>query len=161
MRQCIVQRENFHSSGLYKVIHDHLGSWSILQRFGFLWKTQFKRKVSDILSQFYLELLISPFILLNAERKAHSTYQRCSLRKGVLRNFTKFISKYLCRSLFFNKVADLTLQLYKKGDSSTGVFLWVAKFLRTPFLQNTSGWLFLKADEIGSELGLDSSLLVI
>ena len=31
--------------------------------------------------------------------------QRCSVRKGVLRNFTKFTGKHLCQSLFFNKVA--------------------------------------------------------
>ena len=29
---------------------------------------------------------------------------RCSVRKGVLRNFTKFTGKHLCQSLFFNKV---------------------------------------------------------
>ena len=34
-----------------------------------------------------------------------SSHQRCSLRKGVLRNFTKFTGKHLCQSLFFNKVA--------------------------------------------------------
>ena len=28
-------------------------------------------------------------------------------RKGVLRNFAKFTGKYLCHSLFFNKVACL------------------------------------------------------
>ena len=31
--------------------------------------------------------------------------QRCSLRKGVLRNFAKFTGEHLCKSLFFNKVA--------------------------------------------------------
>ena len=30
-------------------------------------------------------------------------------KKGVLRNFTKFIGKHLCWSLYFNKVADPTL----------------------------------------------------
>ena len=29
-------------------------------------------------------------------------------KKSVLRNFTKFIGKHLCQSLFFNKVAGLT-----------------------------------------------------
>ena len=29
------------------------------------------------------------------------------MKKGVLRNFTKFTGKYLCQSLFFNKVAGL------------------------------------------------------
>ena len=30
-------------------------------------------------------------------------------KKGVLRNFAKFMGKHLCQSLYFNKVADLTL----------------------------------------------------
>ena len=34
------------------------------------------------------------------------------LLKGALRNFAKFTGKYLCQSLFFNKVAGLSLQLY-------------------------------------------------
>ena len=41
--------------------------------------------------------------------------------KGVPRNFTKFTGKHLLQSLFFNKVAGL--QLYKKRDSGTGIFL--------------------------------------
>ena len=44
--------------------------------------------------------------------------KRCSIRKGVLRNFTKFTGKHLCESLFFNEVAGL----------------------KNTFLQNTSGW---------------------
>ena len=34
-----------------------------------------------------------------------SSHQRCSIRKGILRYFTKFTGKHLCQSLFFNKVA--------------------------------------------------------
>ena len=34
-----------------------------------------------------------------------NNHQRCSVRKGALRNFAKFTGKYLCQSLFFNKVA--------------------------------------------------------
>ena len=33
--------------------------------------------------------------------------RRCSVKKGVLRNFAKSIGKHLCQSLFFNKVAGL------------------------------------------------------
>ena len=33
-----------------------------------------------------------------------SSHQRCSIIKGVLRNFAKFTGKHLCQSLFFNKV---------------------------------------------------------
>ena len=32
--------------------------------------------------------------------------------KGVFKNFAKFTGKHLCRSLFFNKVLGLSLQLY-------------------------------------------------
>ena len=35
--------------------------------------------------------------------------QRYPIKKGVLRNFTKFTEKHLCQSLFFNKVAAATL----------------------------------------------------
>ena len=45
-------------------------------------------------------------------------------KKGaLLKNFGKFTGKHLCPSLFFNKVAGLSLQLYFKKDSGTGVFL--------------------------------------
>ena len=38
-----------------------------------------------------------------------SSHQRCSMRKGVLRNFAKFTGKHLCHSLFLNKVAGMRL----------------------------------------------------
>ena len=49
------------------------------------------------------------------------------MKKGVLKNFAKSTGKHLCQSLFFN--------------------LNIAKFLRTPFLQNTSGQLFLPCSD--------------
>ena len=42
-----------------------------------------------------------------------SSHRRRSVRKGVLRNFVKFIGKHLCQSLYFNKVACLTLLKYR------------------------------------------------
>ena len=33
--------------------------------------------------------------------------RKCSVKKCVLRNFSKFTWKYLCQSPFFNKVAGL------------------------------------------------------
>ena len=47
--------------------------------------------------------------------KEKCSHQKCSVGKGVLRNFSKFTGKHLCQSLFYNKAA---------GDSGTGVFLW-------------------------------------
>ena len=74
----------------------------------------------------------------NQNRSSHQRW--CPIKKGVLRSFTKFTGKHLCQSLFLNKVADLRpTTLLKKR-------LWhrcfpanFVKFLRTPFLQNTSG----------------------
>ena len=34
--------------------------------------------------------------------------RRCSVKKGFLRNFSKFTGKHLCQSLFFNKAVDLS-----------------------------------------------------
>ena len=65
-------------------------------------------------------------------------------KKGVLRNFAKFTGKHLCQSLFFNKVAGLRLATSLKKRLWHSCFpVNFAKFLRTPFLQNTSGRLLL------------------
>ena len=59
-------------------------------------------------------------------------------KKGVLRNFAKFIGKHLCQSLFFNKVAGLKpATLLKKRLWYMCFPVRFTKFLRTPFLQNT------------------------
>ena len=64
--------------------------------------------------------------------------------KGVLRNFAKFRGKQLWQSLFFNKVAGLRpATLLKKRLWQRCFPVNFVKFLRTPFLQNTSGRLFL------------------
>ena len=62
-----------------------------------------------------------PKNLSSLNTKFRSSHRRCSVKKGVL-----------------------GLQLYLKRDSDTGVFLWIAKLVRTPFLQNTSRRLLLK-----------------
>ena len=74
--------------------------------------------------------------------QSRSSHQRCSVKKGALRNFT---GKHLCQSLFFNKVAGLRpATLLKKETLVAQVFSCeFVKFLRTPFLQNTSGRLLL------------------
>ena len=48
-----------------------------------------------------------------------SSHRRCYLKKGVLKNFAKFKGKHLCQSLFFNKVAGLSMQFYQKRGSDT------------------------------------------
>ena len=44
-----------------------------------------------------------------------SSHQRCSMKKGVLRNFTKFTGKHLCQGLFLIKLKRLRpATLFKK-----------------------------------------------
>ena len=62
-------------------------------------------------------------------------------KKGVLRNFAKFVGKHLCRSLYFNKVADPTLlkqRLWHRYFSVT-----FAQVLRKTFLTEHLRWLLL------------------
>ena len=55
-------------------------------------------------------------------------------RKDVLKNFAKFTGKYLCQSLFFNKVAGLRpATLLKKRLWHRCFLVNFAKFLKTPF----------------------------
>ena len=62
--------------------------------------------------------------------------------KGVLRHFAKFTGKYPYQRLFFNKVADLACNFIKNNLWHRCFPVNFAKFLGTPFLQNTSGSCF-------------------
>ena len=73
------------------------------------------------------------------------SHQRCSMKKGVLTNSVKFKGKHLPQSLFLNKVAGLRLAtLLKKRLWHRCFPVNLAKFLRAPFLQNTSVRLLLR-----------------
>ena len=70
------------------------------------------------------------------------SYRRCSIRNGVLRNFAKFTEN--TQSLFFNKAADLRpATLLKKRFWLRCFPVNFGKFLRPPFLKNTSQRLLL------------------
>ena len=56
--------------------------------------------------------------------------QRCSLKKIFRKKFAKFTGKYLCSSLFFNKVDHVTIHFH----------FWFYKL----FLQNSHSQVFLK-----------------
>ena len=73
-----------------------------------------------------------------------SKHRRCSVRKGFLGNFAKLTGKHLCKRLFFDKVAALRPATRLKERLWHRCFpVDLAKFLRTPFLQNTSERLLL------------------
>ena len=74
-----------------------------------------------------------------------SSHRRCFIRKGILKNFTKFTGKHLCQSPFFNKVAGLrSATLLKKRLWHKCFPVNFVTFLSTPFLQNIFGRIFLK-----------------
>ena len=90
--------------------------------------------LKDVLDIFWTSYILSIYVLC----PGRSSYQRCSLRNCVLRNFTKFMGKHLCASLFFNKVAVLRPATLSKKRLKRRCFpVSFAKFLKTPFLQNT------------------------
>ena len=65
-----------------------------------------------------------------------SSHQKCSLKKGVLENFAKFIGKHLCQGLFFNKVEAFN---FIKKETLTQVFSCeFCEVFNNTFLQNTS-----------------------
>ena len=63
--------------------------------------------------------------------------------KGVLRTFAKFTGKHLCKSLFFSPFLQAFATLLKKRLLHRYFSVNFAKFLRTPFLVNTSRGQFL------------------
>ena len=69
------------------------------------------------------------------------------MKKGVLGNFAKFTGKHLCLRLFFNKLQALAT-LLKKSPWPRCFPVNFAKFLRTPFLQNSSGRLLLRIEHL-------------
>ena len=73
-----------------------------------------------------------------------SSHRRFSVRKVVIRDFTKFTENTCTRVSFFNKVAGLkTETLLKKRLWHRCFPVSFAIFLRTPFSQNTSRRLLL------------------
>ena len=56
-------------------------------------------------------------------RQGRSSRRRCSVKKGVLRDFAKLTGKHLCQSLFVNKVPALRPTTLLKKRLCTGIFL--------------------------------------
>ena len=97
---------------------------------------------------------------------SEAVVERCSVKKDVLRNFTKFTGKHLCQSLFF---LSFFYVFFNKKETLAQVFSseLCVKFLRTPFLQNTSGGCFCafgieageRADHENTMMNMTSTLL--
>ena len=61
--------------------------------------------------------------------------------ESLIRNFAKFEGKHLCESLFFNKVVGLSPATLLKVTLAQ---VFSCEFYKAPFLQNSSGRLFLQ-----------------
>ena len=103
---------------------------------------KFKYSFPNLFSQFWScqksEVDISSHQLLQYsnyyEERFRDSHQRCSIKKGALRNFAKFTGKYLCQSLFFNKVAVFKPATLLKERIWHRCFpVNFAKFLKRPF----------------------------
>ena len=81
-----------------------------------------------------------------------SSHRRCSVRKGVLRNFAKFTGKNLCHGLFVNKVVGLACNFIKKETLAQVFSREFCKISQNTFLQNTSGRLLLNLIKIPHKL---------
>ena len=105
----------------------------------------FRRRQCYILYLMFVEILYCKHAAGNCFSIVHwkrSSHQRCSIKKGVFRNFTKLTEKHLYQSLFFNKGLRPATLLKKR--------LWCrcfpvnfAKFLRNPFYKEHLWWLLL------------------
>ena len=69
-------------------------------------------QVSVLPYEMFSEIYTSRFLLLVSDfASARSSHRRCSVRKGVLRNFSTLTGKHLCQILYLNKVAGLRPQV--------------------------------------------------
>ena len=96
-------------------------SWQYCEVFK---NSYFEEHLWTLLLRVSLFMLVWTFSYMNKKRnkllrkwRSRSSHRRCSVRKGVLRNFSKFTGKHMCKSLSFNKVAG-RLQCYLKRGST-------------------------------------------
>ena len=83
-------------------------------------KMEGKSLLFDIVNEFPNMISVTSEVGYNvkvSESILRSSHQRCFVKKGVLRNVTKFTGKHLCQSLFFNKVAGLNSTTVLKKTS--------------------------------------------
>ena len=108
------------------------------------WRPQTCHNYYFVLVQTLPSVLYMVLIFSSTPGNQRSSHQKCSARKGVLRNFTKFTEKRLCQSLFFDKVAGLSPVTLLKKKLWHGCFpVSFMKFLRTSFYLEHLWWLLL------------------
>ena len=74
----------------------------------------------------------------SSETNAEAATRRCSVKIGVLNNFTKFTGKRMCQSFFFDKVAGLRPATLLKKRLWQSCFLWICEIFKNTFFYRTS-----------------------
>ena len=92
---------------------------------------------NDIYTVIFKRVLQGIFINLIGR----SSHLRWSLKRGVLKDFSKFTAKHLCQSAFFKKVTDLTAKFTAKHLCQSAFFKKVTD-LRHFFIEHL-WWLLL------------------
>ena len=64
---------------------------------------------------------------------SRNSHQRCSVRKGVLKNFAKFTGNTCARISFLIKLPSSACNFIKKRDSGTGVSCEFCKIFKDVF----------------------------
>ena len=94
----ILKKENSSSSSDEKMWGDY-DTWMFPE-------FQKSRMISDILVKCIINLREKEKNKIRKKKSFRSSL--CSVRKGVLRNITKFTGKHLCQSLFFSKITSFS-----------------------------------------------------
>ena len=94
--------------------------------------------IESIVDNFDEQRLLLDMDKANSISIRRSSHRRCSVTKGVLRNFSKFVGKHLCQSLFFKKVAALRPATLLKRGTGTDQFLWILRISKNTFFHRTS-----------------------
>ena len=85
--------------------------------------------------------------LYNIPMQIRSSYWSCFVKKGVLEISQNSQENTFVRVTFLIKLQAWDLQLYKKSDSGTGVFLWILRnFWAHPFYRTPPDDCFLQLD---------------
>ena len=117
-------------------------------------KASENQRFSDVFRGFRNDTLAWHGLICCTSQLTEATTGDVLWKKVFLKFFAKFTGKHLCWSLFFNRIADWSLffnqvaglrpaTLLKKRLQHRCFLVNFAKFLRAPFLQNTSERLLL------------------
>ena len=72
-----------------------------------------------------------------------SSHKKCSVKKGVLKNFAEFSGQHLCQSLFFHNVSGSSTFLQK--ETLAKVFSWeFFEIFKNTFFTKHFRWVLLK-----------------